>query len=103
MVGFAHGESFLRSCRDQHLVATMSQDRRTELAELRIILDQQDRLGPALHVSGAGIGARRLRGLVDAGKINLEGRAAVRFAVDPDVTSTLFRSEEHTSELQSLR
>src|SRR5450755_708672 len=90
MVGFADGESFLRSCRDQHLVATMSQDRRTELAELRIILDQQDRLGAALHVSGAGIGARRLRGLVDAGKINLEGRPAFRSPAAPDVPPPLF-------------
>ena len=68
MVGFEDRKPFLRSSGDQHFIAAMGKDRGTELPELRIIFDQQDRLRASFNAAGAVFRASRSAGWSTRGK-----------------------------------
>jgi hypothetical protein len=68
----------------------VTEDGGSELTELCVVLDQQDGLRSTLNTPQPFFRFNSFGRLVDPGKIDLEGCPAIRFAVDPDVASTLF-------------
>jgi hypothetical protein len=68
----------------------VTEDGGSELTELCVVLDQQDGLRSMLNTPQPFFRFNSFGRLVDPGKIDLEGCPAIRFAVDPDVASTLF-------------
>src|SRR5215468_12697248 len=80
----------LRVARRDHVVTLSGENRLDQIAEGVFIFDEKNCLRTVMIVERRCFRGLVLHDLSDARQINLEGAAFSRFAVNPDVTATLF-------------